>query len=189
MDSFWNGRTGNRKLKQLRRHKFAYLTMKNSDFVPFAGAFFIFAYFAAASFFPRRKMTCFAVVWTCFEVVCTWRQIVSLLFPSLSRLHQFNSRIASKHFARQTTWNNRGMIREFQTTLSLWPTFSCKLVITRTLVRMCPSWHSLFNERLKQSVPIDHLASQILENITAFWIEYAHGLSKMMPLWKTKNSS
>ena len=61
-----------RELKQRRRrrqqkpHKFAYLTMKNSIFARFARAFFIFSHLQLKtfSFFLRREMTCFAVVWT-----------------------------------------------------------------------------------------------------------------------------
>ena len=60
-----------RELKQPRRrrqqkpHKFAYLTIKNSIFACFARAFFIFWHFARTfSFFLRREMTCFAVMWT-----------------------------------------------------------------------------------------------------------------------------
>ena len=59
-----------RELKQPRRrqqqkpHKFAYLSMKNSIFARFARAFFIFWHFETSSFFLRREMTCFAVVWT-----------------------------------------------------------------------------------------------------------------------------
>ena len=63
-------RTKNRELTQPRRrrqqerHKFAYLTMKNNSFARFTRAVFIFDISHTFSFFLRREMTCFAVVWT-----------------------------------------------------------------------------------------------------------------------------
>ena len=60
----------NRELTQPRRrrqqesHKFAYLIVKNNSFARFARAVFIFDISLMFSFFLRREMTCFAVVWT-----------------------------------------------------------------------------------------------------------------------------
>ena len=45
-------------------HKFAYLIVKNKSFTRFARAVFIFDISQTFSFFLRREMTCFAVVWT-----------------------------------------------------------------------------------------------------------------------------
>ena len=45
------------------RHKFAYLTMKDNSIARFARAVFIFDISQTFSFFLRREMTCFAVVW------------------------------------------------------------------------------------------------------------------------------
>ena len=53
-----------RRRRQQKPHKFAYLTVKNSIFARFARAFFIFDISLTFSFFLRREMTCFAVVWT-----------------------------------------------------------------------------------------------------------------------------
>ena len=53
-----------RRRRQQERHKFAYLTMKNNSFARFARAVFIFDISQTFSFFLRREMTCFAVVWT-----------------------------------------------------------------------------------------------------------------------------
>ena len=55
-----------RRRGQQERHKFAYLTMKNNSLVArFAGAFFLSDIsIRTFSFFLRRKMACFAVVWT-----------------------------------------------------------------------------------------------------------------------------
>ena len=76
-----------RELKQPRRrrqqkpHKFAYFTMKNSIFARFARAFFIFDILETFSFFLRREMTCFAVVWTtwAYDEKCS---ILSSFVPS-----------------------------------------------------------------------------------------------------------
>ena len=48
-----------------KRSNFADLTMKNNSFTCLARAFFLFLDISLTfSFFPRREMTCFAVVWT-----------------------------------------------------------------------------------------------------------------------------
>ena len=46
------------------RHKLAYLITKNNSFARFARAVFIFDISQTFSFFLRREMICFAVVWT-----------------------------------------------------------------------------------------------------------------------------
>ena len=53
-----------RRRLQQGRHKFAYLIVKNNTFARFARAVFIFDISQTFSFFLRREMTCFAVVWT-----------------------------------------------------------------------------------------------------------------------------
>ena len=47
--------------------------MKNNIFARFARAVYIFWHFEAFSFFLRREMTCFAVVWTmlAYDVKCS----------------------------------------------------------------------------------------------------------------------
>ena len=50
---------GNKKVTN-----FAYLIVKNNSFARFARAVFIFDFSLMFSFFLRREMTCFAVVWT-----------------------------------------------------------------------------------------------------------------------------
>ena len=75
--------------RQRKPHKFAYLTMKNSIFVRFARAFFSsFDILKAFSFFLRREMTCFAVVWTtwayddtCSILSCYLKSAGSNLIP------------------------------------------------------------------------------------------------------------
>ena len=52
-----------RRRMQQERHKFAYLIVKNNCFARFARAVFIFD-ISLFSFFLRREVTCFAVVWT-----------------------------------------------------------------------------------------------------------------------------
>ena len=53
-----------RRRRQHGRHIFAYLIVKNNTFARFARAVFIFDISQTFSFFLRREMTCFAVVWT-----------------------------------------------------------------------------------------------------------------------------
>ena len=50
---------------------------------------------------------------SCVDDLSNFRQFC-FLFRSLSRSHQFNSMIESKHFASQTILNNRGMITEIR---------------------------------------------------------------------------
>ena len=67
LSPFW---TNNRELTQPRRrrqqkpNKFAYLIVKSNSFARFARAVFIFDISQTFSFFLRREITCFAVVWT-----------------------------------------------------------------------------------------------------------------------------
>ena len=51
--------------RQQERHEFAYLTVKSNSFARFPRALFMFGYFedVTFSFFPRRGVTCFAVMW------------------------------------------------------------------------------------------------------------------------------
>ena len=50
--------------RQQGRHKVAYLIVKNNTFARFARTVFIFDISQTFSFFLRREMTCFGVVWT-----------------------------------------------------------------------------------------------------------------------------
>ena len=57
------GFTQPRRRLQQELHKFAHLIEKNNSFARFARAVFIFDILVLFSFFLRREMTCFAVVW------------------------------------------------------------------------------------------------------------------------------
>ena len=69
--TFWRHLWSNtRELKQPRqrqqqeRHTFAYLTMKNNSFYALHEHFLSQDISQTFPFFPRREMTCFAIVWT-----------------------------------------------------------------------------------------------------------------------------
>ena len=74
--------------------------MKNISFARFARAFFIFDILKTFSFFLRREMTSFAVVWTtlAYDDKCS---ILSPNFPSAGS--NLNSRIVRTHFASVMT--------------------------------------------------------------------------------------
>ena len=69
------------------------------------------------SFFLRREMTCFAVVWTtwAYDDKCS---ILSSLCPK--RWFQFNSKIVRTHFSSIMTLINLKMIAETRTYISRW---------------------------------------------------------------------
>ena len=91
-----------RRRRQREHHKFAYLIVKNNSFARFASEVFIFDISQTFSFFLRREMTCFAVVWTTWP----WWQMFNFVFLSVKRWFQFNSRIVRTHFASVMTLNN-----------------------------------------------------------------------------------
>ena len=105
-----------RRRRQQKPHKFAYLTVKNSIFARFARAFFIFDISLTFSFFLRREMTCFAVVWTTWQ----WWQMFNFVFLSVKRSFQINSRIVRTHFSSVMTLNNWEMITETRSDIFRW---------------------------------------------------------------------
>ena len=113
---------GFRKLKEPRQrrqqepHKFASLTMKNNSIARFARAFLDTS--LRFSFFPRREMTCFAVVWTtCMDI---WRHTFNFVFSPPKRWFKFNSRIVTTQFASVMTLNNWEMITETRSYIFRW---------------------------------------------------------------------
>ena len=95
--------------RRQERQTFTYLTMKNCSCARIARAGFISVHFGPALVLPTTWNHLFC---SCVEDVSIRRQIFTFLFSPLSGSYQFNSRIISKHFAIQRTWNNRGMITE-----------------------------------------------------------------------------
>ena len=98
-----------RRRRQQERHKFAYLTMKNSSVGRFALAFFIFGHFADVFVL---SMTWNDLFCSCVDDVCIWWQMFNFVFLSLKRWFQFNSRIFTTHFASVMTLSNWEMIAE-----------------------------------------------------------------------------
>ena len=109
----------NRELKQPRRrrqqkpHKFAYLTMKNSIFARFAGAFFIFWQFEDVLVLST---TWYGLFCSCVDDVSIWWQI----FLCPKRWFQFNSRIVRTHFSSIMILNNWKMIAETRSYIFRW---------------------------------------------------------------------
>ena len=68
------------------------------------------------SFFLRREMTCFAVVWTTWA----WWQMFNFVFLCPKRWFQFNSRIVRTHFSSILTLNNWKMIAETRSYIFRW---------------------------------------------------------------------
>ena len=66
------------------------------------------------TFFVRREMTCFAVVWT------TWAYDDNFVLLSQKRWFQFNSRIVRTHFACAMTFNNCDIIEETRSYIFRW---------------------------------------------------------------------
>ena len=100
-------------------HKFAYLTMKNSIFARFAGAFFIFWHFKDVLVLSTTLNDLF---WSCVDDVSIWRQIFNFVFlcPPTKRWFQFNFRIVRTHFSSIMTLNNRKMIVETRSYIFRW---------------------------------------------------------------------
>lgn len=92
--------------RRQERQTFTYLTMKKCSCARIARAGFIFVHFGPALVLPTA--------WD----VSTRRQIFNFLFSPLSGSYQFNSRIISKHFAIQTTWNNQEWSQKHEVTFS-----------------------------------------------------------------------
>ena len=87
------------------------------------------------SFFLRREMTCFAVVWTtwAYDDKCL---ILSSLCPK--RWFQFNSRTVRTHFSSIMTSNNWKMIAETRSYISRWRSrFRRRRVCFNSLFQFC----------------------------------------------------
>ena len=91
--------------------------MKNNSFARFARAFLIFGISLTFSFFLRRELTCFAVVWTTWHM---WWQMFNFVFLTPKRWFRFNSRIVRIHFATVMTLNNWKMIAETRSYIFRW---------------------------------------------------------------------
>ena len=115
--------TNNRELKQPRRrrqqerHKFAYLTMKNTTFARFARAFFIFGHFADVLVLSTTWNDLFC---SCPDDVSMWWKMFNFVSLPLKRWFQFNSRIVWTHFASVRTLNNSEMIAEIRSYIFIW---------------------------------------------------------------------
>ena len=109
--------TQRRRQRQRKRHKFAYLTMKNNSFARFACAFFIFWRFADVLVL---SMTWNDLFCSCVDDVTIWWQIFNFVFLSLKRWFQFNSRIVRTDFASIKTWNNWEMITKTRSNIFRW---------------------------------------------------------------------
>ena len=92
-----------RRQRQQERHKFAYLTSEWKPVYTFARAFFIFLHFAVVLVLSTTWNDQFG---RCVDDESTWRQIFTLVFLSLRRWFQFNSRILRTKFANMTIRNN-----------------------------------------------------------------------------------
>ena len=113
----------NRELKQLRRrrqqerHKFAYLTMKNSIFARFARAFFIFWHFEDVLVLSTTWNDLFC---SCVDDVSISCQMLIFVFLCRKRWFQFNPRIARTHFSSIMTLSNWKMIAEPRSYIFRW---------------------------------------------------------------------
>ena len=104
------------------RYKFAYLTMKNGTLARFARTVFLLVHFAGVLVLSIPVVKHDDLLCSCVDNgVTTWPQIGDFLLSSLSHSSQINSRIVSKLFESQTTWNNRGMVNEAWTYIFWWP--------------------------------------------------------------------
>ena len=114
-----------RELKQPRRrrqqesHEFAFLTMKNNSFAPFAGAFFILGHFADALDLSTtwNDMFCSCVDDSDASI---WWQMFNFVFLPLKRWFEFHFRIFGTHFASVMTKNNWELIAETRSYILKW---------------------------------------------------------------------
>ena len=91
---------------------FTFTHKKKNAFVRFAHAraFFIFVHFTAVLVLSTTWNDLF---YSCVDDASTWPKCFKFLFSNLKHSWQFNpGRKVSKHFASQTTWNNREIITE-----------------------------------------------------------------------------
>ena len=106
-----------RRRRQQKRHKFAYLTVKNNSFARFARAVFIFGHVADVLVLSTTWNDLFC---SCVNDVTIWWQMFNFVFLSLKRWFQFNSRIVGTHFATVMTLNNWEMITETRSYIFRW---------------------------------------------------------------------
>ena len=106
-----------RRRRQQRPHKFAYLTMKNSNFARFARAFFIFWHFEDFLVLSTTSNDLFC---SCVDDVCIWWQMLIFVFLCPKRWFQFNSRIVRTNFSSIMTLNNWNMIAETRSYIFRW---------------------------------------------------------------------
>ena len=115
-----NGFAHNRELKQPRRrrqqkpHKFAYLTMKNSNF---ARAFSIFWHFEDFLILSTTWNDRFC---SCVDDVSIWWQRFNFVLLCPKRWFQFNSRIVRTNFSSLMTLKNWNMIAETRSYIFRW---------------------------------------------------------------------
>ena len=127
---FQTGFFGSSELKQPRRrqqherHKFAYLTMKNSIFTRFARASFLFWHFEDVLVLSTtwNDLFCSCVDDVTYSRYTTcriwWRLFNFVLCPK--RGLQFDSRIVRTHFSSMMTLNNLKMDAETRSYISRW---------------------------------------------------------------------
>ena len=106
-----------RRRRRQKRHKFAYLTMKNNSFARFARAYFIFEHFADVLVLSTTWNDLFC---SCVDDVSVCWQMFNFVFLPLKRWFQFNSRIVRTHFASVMTLNNWQVIAETPSYIFRW---------------------------------------------------------------------
>ena len=92
------------------RHKFAYLTIKNSTIARFPRAIIIFLHFAAVLVLCTTWNDLFC---SFVDDVTTILQIFNFFLLPPDRWYQFNYRILRTHFPSIITRNNREMVTEW----------------------------------------------------------------------------
>ena len=98
-----------RRRQQQKRHKFAYLTMKNSIFARFARAFFLFCHFVDVLVVSTTWNDLFC---RCVDDVSIWWQMLNFVFLCPKRWFEFNFRIVRTQFSSIMRLNNWNMIAE-----------------------------------------------------------------------------
>ena len=106
-----------RRRWQQKRHKSAYLTMKNSIFARFARAFFIFWHFEDVLVLSTTWNDLF---FSCVDNVSIWWQMFNFVFLFPKRWFQFNSWIVTTQFASVMALNNWKMIAETRSYIFRW---------------------------------------------------------------------
>ena len=92
-----------RRRRQQKPHKCAYLTMENSIFARFARAYFIYWHFEDVLVLSTTWNDLFC---RCVDDESIWWQMFNFVFLCLKRWFQFNARTVRTHFLSITTLNN-----------------------------------------------------------------------------------